>query len=364
MNNIKFLFVIPLVFFLSYCGHNKEEKQNINAYKKQGEINAISYIEKKYQFTPKILKTKAVTEAPYMIPDLFTPPTGTVLIEASYNNKKFNIRILGNKVTDSGSDDYQYDEIVNDVLRIIKEDTKVEPHYYHISYGVYDDSNLIEEYYNKDNLKEITNNIYFNVVLEYINNSYLINNDYKNTLKYFNNRQAIGIANYKSLETYKKRYQLNDKFSLTILRKYIDSNRLYLNSMSIVGHDGLQHISTKVVEYDNLFFYGDNSITITKSTIDDAKNWIGRGAINPKQISEAYSIKTNSDSIYVYFPNNIINNYDLSKVLVGVECVYNGEKKYKKESGLHFDQTKDYFHTHISLYNCNNEIKITLFYDN
>ncbi len=358
-NNLKFLFIIPIIFTLTFCGHTKEEKDSIKEYKEQGEKNAINYIEQKYGFTPTINKINAETEDPYMVPDFFPKPTGRVEISASYNNKTFKMEIQGDRITDEGRDDYQYDEIVSDILEIVKKDTKIEPHNYSIKLGYNNYENLIYDYYSKDNLYELLSNNNSVIILEYINSNNLIDNKFENITENFKKVSLFGIINYKSKTTYAKRSENIDIITSNI-DNYLDDNMLYIDNAFTIELDTPKYKNMRTYEFDDLYFYDSNDykeIKISKTNIEDVKEWIGHGTSNPKQISDAYLIKTDARVFYVYFPINKTKFINKEELKLGIVCETDNGKKY---STSHLNKSGDYYSIIVSLYSCKGEAKITL----
>lgn len=359
-SNLKFLFVIPIILLLNFCGYTKEEKKLIKEYETQGKENAINYIEDKYGFTPNIVKIEAIKEDPYMIPDFSTPPTGRVSLELSHNNKKFIVEIQGDRKTIDGGDNYQYEEIESDILEIIKKDTNMDPYKHSINFGIFTTKNLINEYYNKDNLNELIDSLNFNIVLEYINKPSLINNDYKNITENFINCSQFGIINYKSMEQYNNK--LEKMISFEMFDNYITGNAINIDYAFFINQKNIVHYNMDMIEFDDIKYYDLNkkeSIIVNKSKLDDIKNWNGHGVLEAIQISDAYSIETDAINLYAFIPLNKTKNIEEEKLKIAIQCESKSGKKYSANS-LYYGKVGNYYGTYLFLGECISDIKFAI----
>jgi hypothetical protein len=76
--------------------------------------NAITYIEKKYGFTPEIKEFVIMKRSGDMVmPETFPQETGMVRFEMEYEGQKFHTEITGEKESDHGYDDHQEQEILD-----------------------------------------------------------------------------------------------------------------------------------------------------------------------------------------------------------------------------------------------------------
>ena len=135
------LLFVSLILVLSGCFETKEEKVKRKEYSKQASTNAVNYVKNKYGFTPKVVSTNCTFDSSDMFLSNCNDTTNVIL---EYNGKKFHVFIDGSKESTEGKDNYQYDEIVNDLLEAIKKDINVEPYKYNIFYGYGDVEGLID----------------------------------------------------------------------------------------------------------------------------------------------------------------------------------------------------------------------------
>ena len=151
---IKFLIMFVLVC-LTGCRYTKEEKDTIEQYKTQAEENSISYIKEKYNISSEVISLEVELEDTDPIPNITPDPTGNVYVKMKSNNKEFYVYITGKESSIIGKDNYQYNEIVTDLLELIQKDTNITPYNYQVIYG-FEDSfkypGLIDIYYDGTNL--------------------------------------------------------------------------------------------------------------------------------------------------------------------------------------------------------------------
>ena len=107
------LLFVSLILVLSGCFETKEEKVKRKEYSKQASTNAVNYVKNKYGFTPKVVSTNCTFDSSDMFLSNCNDTTNVIL---EYNGKKFHVFIDGSKESTEGKDNYQYDEIVNDLL--------------------------------------------------------------------------------------------------------------------------------------------------------------------------------------------------------------------------------------------------------
>ena len=208
----KIIGLISLALVLSCltgCGYTKEEKDTMEQYKTQAEENAINYIKEKYNISSEVISSEAELENTDPIPNITPDPTGNVYVKMKSNNKEFYVYITGKETSIIGKDNYQYNEIVNDLLNLIQKDTNVAPYNYQVVYG-FEDSfkypGLIDIYYDGNNLHNV---FYFDDRLDqglYINLNYIGNNNLENIV--FNNSSQIinnghiSLINFSTVDDY------------------------------------------------------------------------------------------------------------------------------------------------------------------
>ena len=202
-------FMVFVLICLTGCRYTKEEKDTMEQYKIQAEENAINYTKEKYNISSEVISSEAELENTDPIPNITPDPTGNVYVKMKSNNKEFYVYITGKETSIIGKDNYQYNEIVNDLLNLIQKDTNVAPYNYQVVYGFEDSFNypgLIDVYYDGTNLY---NAIHFDdrydqglyVNLNYIGNNNLENIVFSNSSQIIN-KGHISLINFSTVDDY------------------------------------------------------------------------------------------------------------------------------------------------------------------
>ena len=205
----KIFLILIMVLLITGYRYTKEEKERIEQYKTQVKENAISYIKEKYNISSEVISLEVELEDTDPIPNITPDPTGNVYVKMKSNNKEFYVYITGKESSIIGKDNYQYNEIVNDLLNLIQKDTNITPYNYQVIYG-FEDSfkypGLIDIYYDGTNLYDV---IHFNdrydqglyVNLNYIGNNNLENIAFNNSSQIIN-KGYISLMNFSSIDNY------------------------------------------------------------------------------------------------------------------------------------------------------------------
>ena len=311
--------------------HNNKAEKEKDKYLKIAERNAKEYIKNKYGFEPIFIEK----EAEYSISmvggtdDAFVGwkynYSGNVLLKFQKDEKKYNVLISGNEGDSEGHDDYQYSQIRQAVIDKCNTLTNSFAYNAEIQYGKsfgksYDEEpidNLINTYFDGNNLKEVLENA--SILMEYGNDIELK----QLSIDFVDNESKVLILKYKSYNNFKqaqKDYdiELNDNY-----RK----NHLHVIDAEILGFDmpekalhiqeylcveNLRHeIKTiNVVECDGLYavhFGRDIPIEISLSEVDSADNFKYL-SYKYEQLSSGYSVKYDMSGIEKI---NDMKDYDL-----------------------------------------------------
>lgn len=217
---VQILCLTVLLFCLTGCFVSSEEKQKRQVYYDQAKENTISYIQKKYGFIPEVGTTKCAFDNS----DNFSSNcTGMILVNAKYNDKWFEVLIDGTNYTESGVDNYQYEQISREIVDLITSDYG-SPYKYQLYYGYYN-KGLVSQYYDGNNLSDVMRDNYLRLVAEYIDYDFSEVNKESLKLSKYSIFHRLYIVNYKSLNTYKK--VNNHNYNIT--GSYIE-NEFYDNS--------------------------------------------------------------------------------------------------------------------------------------
>lgn len=175
---------------------------------------ALKYVKEKYDITPKVLSKEIDKECTGF--SFFGCQSDETLFgvtyKMKYKNKEFTVYVpyinSDNTKFDTPKDDYQIDEIRKSYIKYISEIIGDTPQDYEIDFGygygyeTYSRSkNLFTEYYDGNNIKEITNK--YDIIFTF---SYINNIDLSQLNKVFPQNVKLNgkFVNYNSLEDYKK----------------------------------------------------------------------------------------------------------------------------------------------------------------
>lgn len=343
-NSIKLLkvgIVICFILFLAGCGYTKEEKELMKQYSKQAKINAKNYIFDKYGFEADIIDTYLEKCGTGPIPDFSPPPTSWVYVEMKYNNKKFHVYITGEKESTDGYDNYQFDIVKKAFMEYVKNKLKVEPvmcnFYYGENYPFYEKYNgLIHQYYDGTNLKEALSSKGFRAVFEYVNDV-----DFKSihNSNYFDGYLEDGLmlfVKYPTENAYDKVSTHLYNILGTPQTNDLYENAIYIDNALLVDNIGDEYYEFNLNEYDGFYYLdSDNNekVKFSKTLPEDPSNWKGKGTIDAKIISDAYSIETSAKSVRIYFPISKINKPNKFKdIKIATSYMYKGEKDYSADT--------------------------------
>lgn len=247
----KIIGLISLALVLSCltgCGYTKEEKDTMEQYKTQAEENAINYIKEKYNISSEIISSEAELENADPIPNITPDPTGNVYVKMKSNNREFYVYITGKESSIIGKDNYQYNEIVNDLLNLIQKDTNIAPYNYQVIYG-FEDSfkypGLIDIYYDGTNLYNV---IHFDDRLDqglYVNLNYIGNNNLENIA--FNNSSQIinkghiSLMNFSTVENYNNFSKESNITKIYYGYSFSDADKQFIDNILLIKNGNKEY---------------------------------------------------------------------------------------------------------------------------
>ena len=335
----KILFLLLLIFILTGC-FSKEEIVIVDSYKEQGRKNAINYIKNKYGFVPEIKSVDASSDCSSVCGALDCDLTGYVTVKATYNGKDFKILIDGEEVNTNGKDDYQFDEIKEDIVNYFKNKYSYNVEDYYLKLNVVG----INEYYNHEVDK----------VLPYIDRLelyYIGDFDLKkidlfefekyfgdNKTKYSTDGQSIILINFRNKEKYTKYKSLNNP-EVLFEGDYYNTINIFKESSTYLIKDFSGYINTNYQRYGFLDYndevyidrldYKTDKITISDINLDDYRGYDSSlEKKNIKIISKTYSVQTVVPPLALYFNVNAVNSKDKNSIYLAYECNKDGKKNY------------------------------------
>lgn len=236
-----------LLLIITGCGLSDEEKQKREEYFAQAKENTIKYIESKYGFTPEIGTAKCTFDNS----DNFSSSCNEeIIVNAKYNNKWFEVVIDGSQQTEQGIDNYQYDLITNDLIKLINNDFGT-PYKYQFYYGSYsgDIEGLVDIYYDGNNLQEVMQKAYLQGVVEYIDGNNFENLQNKLTSPNYSILKKLYVVNYKTLDSYKKvpthEYCVLCSSGGSYFEEYFYDNSDYLKDVIVLFYKDVKYYNFK-----------------------------------------------------------------------------------------------------------------------
>jgi len=249
----KIISLISLVLILGCltgCRYTKEEKDTMEQYKSQAEENAINYIKEKYNVCSQVISSVAELQDTDSIPNITPDPTGNVYVKMKSNNKEFYVYITGKESSVIGKDNYQYNEIVNDLLNLIQKDTNITPYNYQVIYG-FEDSfkypGLIDIYYDGTNLYNVINfddrydqGLYVN--LNYIGNNNLENIVFNNSSQIIN-KGHISLMNFSTVENYNNFSKESNITKIYYGYSFTDADKTVIDNILLLKNGNKEYLS-------------------------------------------------------------------------------------------------------------------------
>ena len=104
-----------------------------------------------------------------------------------------------------------------------------------------------------------------------------------------------------------------------------------MNGYRVVSTGEDTYVKCEKIIQDDIILITENpkeQITLEKSSLDPQENWNGNGFIDAKQVASAYTLDTNSEKIYVYFPVKKLDTKDVKEVQLVKQYQYKGKTCY------------------------------------
>ncbi len=232
---------------LGLCGcYTKEDKEFEKIYKKQAKENAINYIENKYGFTPKFISAHCLK----MSNDIYTNTCNGnhMSVQLEYNNKIFYVDIIGNEVSIEGKDNYQSEEIVASLMKLLPDSNNI--YIYRLYYREYgNDVNItnginlsVNTYYDGNNLSDVLKDVKLLGVFEYVNHD-RFENMKNNLISSYPMFEKMFIINFKSIADYNAAdtmgYNLSGTYNKT--EEIINDNSPYIKDAILKDYDRVHY---------------------------------------------------------------------------------------------------------------------------
>lgn len=316
------------------CGYTLEEKREMKRYEKQGQENAKNYIRKKYGIDAKITEINCEKYSSSPVPDFFPSPTGNVFVKMKYKGADFLVAISGQKKNTDGLDNYQFQEIATAFAQEIYNITGLHAESAYVCYGEYgtvkDEKNgMIHTFYDGENLAEVLQKESARAVVSYANQD--VEQIPASQISQKTGVDTILLTDYESREAYQTVRCPYYNLAGWPIENGIENQLYLMNGYRVVrtGEDTYVKCEKKI--QDDIILITENpkeQITLEKSSLDPQENWNGNGFIDAKQVASAYTLDTNSEKIYAYFPVEKLDTKDVKEVQLVKQYQYKGKTCY------------------------------------
>lgn len=329
LKRVVYILIVSLAMFLLTGCYSSEESKLAKQYRKQGEINALNYVNKKYGFNAKVKSVKEEEICSSLWGCMNSSPNGNVIVKLNANDKDFFVYVTGEEASTDAYDDYQMDDIEKDLIDFFKDNISIDLYDYKLSFS----SNGIKEYYD-GNLEAMLSYI-SGLELYYVGENDLNNlnldvverflQSYNGTLDLINFKTTTKCKDYKNATSDNMYIPSSDMKNI-----YKDSSlQLYHGERTFYDYNNISNYNNEVYVYSS---QDDNIYKISVSTLDNLDNY---RELYPdlsdkkiEQVTTAYSIPSSSSLLYIYFPIDKVNAKGDDDIIYVSECYVNGEKKY------------------------------------
>ncbi len=293
---------------------SKEQKAENEKNLRQAEKNAVTYIEEKYGFTPKVVESVLERQSGL----LGSTPDTTAMVRMTYDNKDFSVYIDGSTKNTDGADNYQQDEIISALTEKLSEKAenakgivgeirsinidggKVQDFFPDVEWNC---ENLYSEYFDGDNFAEVFGNNRCNITADYIDAGLIsLDRSFYNFLL-DNERVNLYMISYRSEKDYEERPDYSVFTDFTGIKRHA----IQIEESLVFGKDGAEHNEYVLGKHDDFYYYvSDNTpdtVSFTPAQMPDASEYDGNGIIDGQFVTPAYSIASSVDErIYIYYP--------------------------------------------------------------
>ena len=308
------LIVFLSVSFLGGCGFSSEERQQMKEISQTAKANAVNYILEKYGFTAEAVNADVCTERD----GAFANPsiTGYAMVTMEYEGKNFKVHISGEADTTQGTDDFQYDVILEDAREYFSSLLGYEVYDIYLEYkdilimGDQHEHNLINELYQTGEFGSFIQRYPISASVSDCKNQDFT--DFPET----NPKAAayleecaeeydtkVILISYRDEAAYQSGYVHTYGFG-RILDFEIEQDGMYITSYIGFERDGTECNRFEVQEYDGIFISCADRVEGDDLVVSSGqKEWMVLGETKRPPVSAVYSIqKEQPGEITVYIP--------------------------------------------------------------
>ncbi len=313
-------FTVAMIVTLNGC-LSKEEKEEARRYEKQAKKNAVEYIKDKYDIEAEAISSK------YNRTGLFGDAVSTYVdVKMEYDDKKFDVYVAGDKAWDQLDEDYkkdccdnyQYEDIYDDLKKYIEDETDIDMEEFSIRYNSTESSDV----------EHMTSVYYDGNVGNFLKEQYVcaivVTTDEKVGDIDDVDMQDGALYAY----SYEEDYYKKNGHSIEIDQEHRCA--LWLNWSGKIRYG-----KTEITEYEKkkfvlgyLVYDKDCNVKISDATVD-SNGW---EKDKLEVISDAYKITGSDEKVYIYITS------DNKDECIGLSYEKNGKERYLKSG----QREKDY----------------------
>ena len=366
-NIVYYLILVLIMIVLTGCSYTEEEKTAMKSYEKQGRENAENYIKEKYGIDAEIRKLNCEKYNSGPVPDFFPSPTGNVFVKMNYQGKDFSVFISGESKNTEGIDNYQFQEIAIAFSQELDGIMGFHAENVFVCYGEYgtvnDEKNgMVHTFYDGGNLAEILQNESARAVVSSVNQA--VDQIPVSEISQKTGVDTILFADYESREAYQSVQQPYYNLEGWPIENGIEDQLYQLNGYRVVSAGEDTYVKCEKKIQDDIILITEQpqeQVTLEKTVLDSQENWNGNGFIDAKQVVDAYTVETDSEKVYVYFPVDKLNTKDVERAQLVKQYQYQGRTCYDNILGGVTDDGK--YIRGIIYTRDDSDIKISVFVD-
>lgn len=366
-NIVYYLILVLIMIVLTGCSYTEEEKTAMKSYEKQGRENAENYIKEKYGIDAEVRKLNCEKYNSGPVPDFFPSPTGNVFVKMNYQGKDFSVFISGESKNTEGIDNYQFQEIAIAFSQELDGIMGFHAENVFVCYGEYgtvnDEKNgMVHTFYDGGNLVEILQDESARAVVSSVNQA--VDQIPVSEISQKTGVDTILFADYESREAYQSVQQPYYNLEGWPIENGIEDQLYQLNGYRVVSAGEDTYVKCEKKIQDDIILITEQpqeQVTLEKTVLDSQENWNGNGFIDAKQVVDAYTVETDSEKVYVYFPVDKLNTKDVERAQLVKQYQYQGRTCYDNILGGVTDDGK--YIRGIIYTRDDSDIKISVFVD-
>lgn len=285
--------------FLCGCA-TQEQLDKLEQVEKQAEVNAVNYVKEKYGFDVDVEDVEAYTYDSSPFASYEATGEATVSVKCS-DGSSFMVYINGETENTDGSDNYQVEEILQDIneraLDIL--DLDADNLHMEIDYRkTIEGSLMVGTYYDGTNLLEVmeeaSSNWYYSVIVSGMD---LQSVDIQHIADELGTGAEVQLINCYDSEEFKAVRNRDFKFIDTTVMDY----GIYVDDYMVYERDEAEYVDFENVDCGTFtaVMIDGTYCNATEISVDPTE-WTGKGFLNPKQIFQAYAIDTDAKDVLFF----------------------------------------------------------------